>query len=99
MQRKYNKKVLGHVSLEIDGREITCFYTKDKDYFNIHVLDPKYKDDEMNTLKLQEPIGYEPSDNFLYGQLWEHVIWDKMYSINESLYTASVEIEGEKLDY
>ena len=97
MKRKYNKKVLGQVSLTLENREITAFYTKDGEYFNIHILDPKFQDDEMNTLKLQEPEEHEPNDKVLYEQLWEHFIWEKMYGVDGSMFGVGVDLEQSEL--
>ena len=52
---KYNKKILANKIVYYNNRYAEVLVLDDKDYYNIHVLDDAYQDDETNTLKLQEP--------------------------------------------
>lgn len=52
---KYNKKILANKIVYYNNRYAEVLVLDDKDYYNVHVLDDAHQDDEMNTLKLQEP--------------------------------------------
>ena len=93
---KYNKKVIAHYERFLDNENFEVFVLDDKDYFNIHVISERFKDEEMNTLKLQEPKESikSYSDYFtkekLISYLLEHFIWNRFY--DEGIFTGFVEV-------
>lgn len=101
--KKYNKKVISHYQKFLDNENFEVFVLDDKDYFNIHVISEHFKDEEMNTLKLQESKEdikrnikniKSYSDYFtkekLISYLLEHFIWDRFY--NEGIFNGFVEV-------
>ena len=97
---KYNKKILANKIVYYNNRYVEVLVLDDKDYYNIHVLDDAYQDDEMNTLKLQEPkycVSLEEVINpiRLECQALEHLLWDKFYGTNDKMYSFNVEIAEE----
>lgn len=84
MTIKYNKKVITSYSKFIDGERFSVYVLDDNEYYNIHVISESYKQDEMNTLKLQEPkesVNLEYFTNArLITYLMEHFIWDRFYN-------------------
>ena len=97
---KYNKKILANKIVYYNNRYVEVLVLDDKDYYNIHVLDDAYQDDEMNTLKLQEPkdcVSLEEVTNpiRLECQALEHLLWDKFYGTNDKMYSFNVEIAEE----
>lgn len=106
--KKYNKKVISYYSKVLDGENFEVYVLDDKKYFNIHVISDKYKGDELNTLKLQEPKedllkevknldGWDKyfTKSKLIGYLLEHFIWDRFYS--EGIFTGYVVSEFETI--
>ena len=82
---KYNKKVIASYQKYLDGENFEIFILDGGKYYNVHVISEKYKKDEMNTLKLQEPKEYikNAKEYFtnakMIGYLMEHFIWDRFY--------------------
>lgn len=100
--KKYNKNIIASYSKNLDNELFEVFVLDSGDCYNIHVISEKYKQDEMNTLKLQEPKEYienirEYFDNArLIGYLLEHFIWDRFYS--EGIFTGSIDISFDNKD-
>jgi hypothetical protein len=100
---KYGKKILAEHVTYYNNKYVTVLVLDDKDHYNIHILDEKFKDDEMNTLKLQEPkecITLEQVKNPMYLECiaLEHLLWDKFYGFNNSMHSFNVElVESEEL--
>ena len=93
---KYNKKILAKHEV-FYNRFIEVLVLDDKDYYNIHIIDENYKDDELNTLKLQEPKEYVALDEItnpikLECYALEHLLWDKFYGFKGKMYSFNVEI-------
>jgi len=94
--KKYNKKVIASYEKTLDNETFQVYVLDDNNYYNIHVISERFKDDELNTLKLQEPkecIGNvsEYFDNSkMISYLLEHFIWDRFYS--EGIFTGLVEV-------
>lgn len=94
---KYNKKILANKIVYYNNRYVEVLVLDDKDYYNIHVLDDSYQDDEMNTLKLQEPKEYVTLEEVtntirLECQALEHLLWDKFYGKDNKMYSFNVSI-------
>lgn len=83
MKTKFGHKVIAHYEKALDGEEFVAVVTDNGDYYNIHVISERYKADEMNTLKLQEPkdcVGIEYFTKAkLASYIMEHFIWDRFY--------------------
>ena len=93
----YNKPILARDCFYYDSRYVEVCILDDEDYYNIHVFDDKYKQDEMNTLKLQEPkdcISLEEVTNpiKLECHALEYILWDKYYGYKNQMYSFNVEI-------
>ena len=56
--KKYNKKVLYRREEVIDDNtyEALVLLDKSKEYYNVHIISTPFKDEELNTLDLQEPV-------------------------------------------
>ena len=98
--KKFNKKVIAYFEKFIDNENFEVFVLKDKEYFNIHIISEKFQKDEMNTLKLQEPIESVNAEYFtdakLISYLMEHFIWDRFYSeLQEKSFLCSVDVHKE----
>lgn len=94
---KYNKKILANKIVYYNNRYVEVLVLDDNDYYNIHVLDDSYQDDEMNTLKLQEPKEYVTLEEVtnpirLECQALEHLLWDKFYGKDNKMYSFNVSI-------
>ena len=101
-EKKYGKKILAQRSIEVDGDEYTCFVLDGDKWYDIHIVDDHYQDDELNTLKLQEPkecISLEKviSKAFMLSQIMEHVLWHKCYSDNGKHYDFNIDYEESEL--
>lgn len=101
MKTKYGHKVVAHYEKELDGEYFEVIVTRPKnyEYYNIHVISERYRDDEINTLKLQEHKDYVNDNTFtaakLASYLMEHFIWDRFYS-EFGAAGISVSIESEE---
>jgi len=73
-------------------RNTRVLITDEGEYFNVYVIDPRYKQEPLNCLKLQEPKEdlkrfnkeFNPQDvggyfNEMRLEMWaiEHYLWDK----------------------
>jgi hypothetical protein len=102
-EKKYGKKILAKRSIEVDGDEYTCYVLDDGgEYYDIHVVDDHYADDDLNTLKLQEPkdvakLDVVTSKAFMLSQIMEHVLWHKCYGDNGKHYDFNIDYEESEL--
>lgn len=95
--KKYDKTILAEHFTSYNDRYFTVLVLDDNDYYNIHVIDDKFKDDELNTLKLQEPKSCvtleEVTDPMqLEFHALEHALWDKFYGYKDNMYSFSVSV-------
>jgi hypothetical protein len=107
MKTKFNKLVIANYSKYLDGEQFEVIVVLDKyswdgkgysdepeGYYNVHVISERFKSDELNTLKLQEPVSCVPNPkeyfslNYMIGTLMEHFIWDRF--CDEGIVSASV---------
>lgn len=93
---KYGKTILARHEVNYNYKDIEVLVLDDKDYFNIHIIDDDYSDEELNTLKLQEPKDRvtleEVTDKmFLECQGLQHLLWDKFYGYKNKSYNFNVE--------
>ena len=67
------------------------------------MLDDSFKDEELNTLKLQEPkecmtLDQIKSPVYLECIALEHLLWDKFYGFNNNMHSFSVQlVDSEEL--
>jgi len=98
--KKYNKKILFEYNKYLDNEYFKVIVLKEKEYFNIHIISEKYKDEELNTLQLQEPINIikNPKKYFnnerLISYLMDFFIWDRFY--NEGIFSGYTIIKFDK---
>ena len=102
-EKKYGKKILAQRSIEVNGDEYTCFILDDGgDYYDVHIVDDHYQDDELNTLKLQEPkdvakLDVVTSKAFMLSQIMEHVLWHLCYGDNNKHYDFNIDYDETEL--
>lgn len=94
---KYNKKILASKDVFYNNKYVEVLILDDGDYYNIHIIDDSFKDEELNTLKLQEPkdcITLEEITNPVKLECYalEHILWDKFYGFKGKMYSFNVEI-------
>lgn len=94
---KYGKTVLARQVVNYNYKDIEVLVLDDKDHYNIHVIDDGFRDEELNTLKLQEPkecvtIEKVTDKIFLESLGLEHLLWDKFYGYKEKGYCFNVEV-------
>lgn len=94
---KYNKKILAQETIFYNNKFVEVLILDNKDYYNVHIIDEDYKDEEINTLKLQEPKEYitlEEITNPIKLECFalKHLLWDKFYGHKGKMYSFNVEI-------
>ena len=91
---KYNKKVLKSEDINIFNQYYTIYILDGGDYFDIHIVNDEYKDEEDNTLAMQEPkecVTLEDLDKvFLYEEVVKFALWNKFYGYKDSRYTFDI---------
>ena len=99
---KYGKKVLKFEVINIFNQDYIIYVLDEKNYFNIHIVNDGYKDEEDNTLLKQEPKEYitlEDLDKvYLYEEVVKFALWNKFYGYKDSLYTFDVTNTKEPLE-
>lgn len=99
---KYGKKVLKSEDINIFNQDYTIYILDAGDYFDIHIVNDGYKDEEDNTLLNQEPKEYitlEDLDKvYLYEEVVKFALWNKFYGYKDSLYTFDVTNTKEPLE-
>ena len=99
---KYGKKVLKSETTNIFNQEYTIYILEEGDYFNVHIVATKYKDEELNTLWTQvskKNVTLEKFDKvYLYEEMVEFALWDKFYGYKDSLYTFDITTTKEPLE-
>ena len=91
---KYGKEVLKSEDIDIFNQYYTIYILDGGDYFDIHIVNNKYKDEEINTLWLEEPkecVTLEDLDKvYLYEEVVKFALWNKFYGYKDSHYTFDV---------
>ena len=81
---KYNKEIIKEYTKYLDNEEFKVYVLDDEKYFNIHVISDRFKDEELNTLQLQEPKESVNKDYFstqrLITYLMDFFMWDRFYN-------------------
>lgn len=93
--KKYNKTILKEHTEYLFGEDYTLYILDDNEYYNIHIVNEHYQDNEMNTLHLQEPkedISLDDMDAlYITKLLLEYALWDKFYGYKDKSYSFSIE--------
>lgn len=96
MSELYNKQVLKEYTININGDYFTCVILDDTDYYNIHILNDFYKQDELNTLQLQEQkacVNINELDNiYMQSRILEFYLWHINYGYNKKWYSFNIEV-------
>lgn len=99
---KYGKKVLKFEVINIFNQDYIIYVLDEKNYFDIHIVNDGYKDEEDNTLLNQEPkkhIALEDLDKvYLYEEVVKFALWNKFYGYKDSLYTFDIATTKEPLE-
>ena len=99
---KYNKKVLKMEEINLFNQDYIIYVLDTEGYFDIHIVNNKYKDEEANTLWLEEPkecITLEDLDKiYLYEEVVKFALWNEFYGYKDSLYTFDVISTKEPLE-
>ena len=99
---KYNKKVLKSKDINIFNQYYTIYILDEENYFDIHIVNDKYRDEEINTLWVEKPKEYVTLEDldevYLYEEVVKFALWDKFYSYEVCLYTFDVTHTKEPLE-
>ena len=94
MEMKYNKRILKQYTENVFGGYYTLYVLDDKNYYNIHIVTDKFRDEELNTLQLQEPKQYVSFNKFneLYitKLILEFALWSKFYGYDNKVYQFEI---------
>ena len=90
----FNKDIIIEQTICIDGCYYTGYVLDGGDYFNIHVIDDYYRQDEMNTLKLQEPkeCNVEIDKAYIIARILEHYLWHRLYNYKGRNYNPCIDL-------
>ena len=100
--KKFNKKIIAKYFKTLNGESFEVYVLDDGEWFNIHVIDETFNQDEMNTLKLQETKTKETLNSGYFNKaqlvcyLMEHFIWSEFYS--DGIWSGSVSGEFQQHD-
>ena len=94
--KKYDKEILGETSVMLDAETVEVYCLDGGDYYDIHTVSDNFKDDELNTLHLQEPkeaisLKAVTDKAYLTCMGLEFLLWQKFYGYNDKLHTFSCE--------
>ena len=94
--KKYNKEILAETSVMLDAETVEVYCLDGGDYYDIHTVSDNFKDEELNTLHLQEPkeaISLEAVTDKVYLTCMglEFLLWQKFYGYKNKLHTFSCE--------
>ena len=99
---KYGKKVLKMEEINLFNQDYIIYVLDTEGYFDIHIVNNKYKDEEANTLWLEEPkecITLEDLDKiYLYEEVVKFALWDNLYGYKDSRYTFDITNIKESLE-
>ena len=99
---KYNKKVLKMEEINLFNQDYIIYVLDAEGYFDIHIVNNEYKDEEANTLWVEEPkecITLEDLDEvYLYEEVVRFALWNKFYGYKDSIYTFDVTNTKEPLE-
>lgn len=93
----YNKEVVTKETFNLGNHEWEVVVLDGGDYWDIHILDDFYRQEELNTLYLQEPKDCVKEEEFTTVKLLcfatEKFLWHSTYGIDGNFYSFSVRVE------
>lgn len=94
MNKLYGKNIINQTTINLNGEYCDVYCLEDEEYFNIHIINCKYEDSELNTLRLQEPKEFKDatSDIFLTCQGIEFLLYDKFYGKKGKMHSFVCEL-------
>ena len=107
---KYGKTILHQENITVNGMNVVGYVLDAGDCYNIHVWIDVYKDEELNTLYMQEPKNQVPIEDvcdkpFLLGKMMEMVLWHICYGYKRNMYSFDINIsdacplDDEEMEY
>ena len=94
MEMKYNKRILKQYTENIFGEYYTLYVLDDGDYYNIHIVTDRYKDEELNTLQFQDPkqdVSFDKFDELYITKLiLEFALWSRFYGYDNKVYQFEI---------
>lgn len=94
MTMKYGKKILEQYAENIFGKYYTLYILDAGNYYNIHIVTNEYKDEELNTLVLQESkqnVSFNKFDSlYMTKSILEFALWSKFYGYKNKVYQFEV---------
>lgn len=91
---KYGKKILAEEYVNLNGIGATVYCLDDGKYYNIHIVNDSFADDELNTLRLQEPkesvtLEQVTDPKYLTCQGLEFLLWHEYYGQGGQMHSFS----------
>lgn len=94
MAMKYNKRILKQHTENVFGGYYTLYILDNEDYYDIHIVTDEYRDEELNTLRLQEhkqDVSFNEFDELCMTKLiLEFALWAKFYGYKNKVYQFEV---------
>ena len=95
MNTLYNKRVLIEYSENIFNDWYTVYVLDDDKYYNVHIVNDDFKNEELNTLQYQlekECFNLDTFDKLsLTKDLLEFALWYKFYGYNRKSYIFHID--------
>lgn len=92
--KKYGKEIVKNCTQNVFGEWYTLLVLDDKDFWNVHIICDRYRDDELNTLKYQEPKECVELEKFnelsMTQNILQFALWNRFYGYDNKTYTFSV---------
>lgn len=104
MYKKYNKTIIKQHYTHYNNNDYEVLVLDDTTTYNIHILNIKYQDNEMNTIYQQIPkddITREAITDALFLECLglQYALWDKFYGHNKQMHSFNIEcVESYNLD-
>ena len=97
MATKYGKQILKEIEANVFNHHYTLLVLDNNKYYNVHILDDKFRDDELNTLKYQCSKENVSLDSFndikMTNDIVQHALWDKFYGYKNKTYAFYIKTE------
>lgn len=96
MYKKYDKTIIKQHYTHYNNNDYEVLVLDGITTYNIHILNIKYQDNELNTLYLQEPKEYKTREQitdvlFLECLGLQYALWDKFYGHNKQMHHFNIE--------
>ena len=97
MGTKYGKQILKEIETNVFNHCYTLLVLDDNKYYNVHIIDDNFRDEELNTLKYQcskENTSLDFFDDIkMTNEIIQHALWDKFYGYKNKTYTFCIKTE------